>query len=285
MTKDDAQERSRTEQLARLGGLLARFAHEIRNPLSTIGLNLQLVQEDLAPSEEPRDQRACRRLAVVSGEVRRLQDILEGFLRFVRNPPLERRPTDLNALLQSVVEFTAPEMQKRGVMLRFFAGADVGQPLVDPAQLRAAVVNLLRNACDACREGDEVMVSAKRDGDHVVVRVTDTGAGMTADVRESAFTPYFSTKSGGTGLGLPTVRRTVEEHGGTVELSSEPGRGTQFTLRLPVHAHTQDAADTVDVADAAPPAPPAPPAPAATPATPAPRPGGAAARRAQEGAP
>ncbi|MEZ5965755.1 MAG: HAMP domain-containing sensor histidine kinase [Planctomycetota bacterium] len=234
MSKDPSREQSRTEQLARLGELLAGLAHEVRNPLSTIGLNLQLIREDLTDSDDPRDRRTHKRLTVVEAEVRRLQDILEEFLRFARMPELHTGSVDLNALLQSVVDFSEPELRDRGISLRFYPGVDVGSADLDAGQVRAALINLVRNAADACDSGDEVIVSSRRDGDTVFVQVIDSGSGMTPEVMAKVFQPYFSTKKAGTGLGLPMVRRTVELHGGRVDVSSEVGRGTQFTLAFPV---------------------------------------------------
>jgi signal transduction histidine kinase len=244
MTENESQEQVRTERLAQLGNWLAGFAHEIRNPLSTIGLNLQLVKEDFAEAETIRGKRTFKRLEVVEGEVKRLQAILAEFLRFARHPNLERRPTDLNALLRSVVEFMVPEMNAREVSLRFYPGAAVGTVELDGDQIRAAVVNLLRNALDACKPGDEVMVSTGRQADRVAVRVTDTGAGMGPEVQAKAFDPYFSTKKQGTGLGLPTTRRIARDHGGSLEVSSDPGRGTQFTMELPVKAEIPGAPES-----------------------------------------
>ena len=234
MTEDEARERDRTERLAQLGTLFAGFAHEVRNPLSTIGLNLQLVKEDFAEAESTRDRRTHKRLTVVQQEVKRLQEILEEFLGFVRAPTPKRRLVELNPLLRGLVDFTGPEAEGKGIGLRFYPGAEVGTVSVDPDLLKAAIVNQLRNAQEACSDGDEIMVSSKVRGDAVLIQVTDTGPGMPEDVRERAFTPYFSTKKSGTGLGLAMVRRTVEEHGGSLEMSSEPGRGTQFTIRLPL---------------------------------------------------
>lgn len=234
MTPESAQERSRDEHIAELGTLLAGFAHEIRNPLSTIGLNLALIKEDVAGDGGPRERRMHKRLTVLEAEVERLQKILDDFLRYARPADLELRATDLVALVQGIVEFTAPEMEQAGITLRSYADSGVGMPLVDRDQMRAAIVNLLRNARDACQRGDQVIVSVRREGAEVLVRIADSGSGMPPDVRGRVFQPYFSTKKQGTGLGLPTVRRIVEGHGGKIELDSEPGRGTQFTIRLPV---------------------------------------------------
>lgn len=231
--REERLARIRTQRLAQLGTLLAGFAHEVRNPLSTIGLNLQLVLEDFKEPETARDKRTQKRLSTVEGEVRRLQKILDEFLGFARAPEPKLAPVALNERLQALVDFHEPEMRDAGLSLRFYPGADVGRLQADWDHLQAAVGNLLRNARDATPAGGEILMSTVRDGDHVLVRVTDTGAGIPAEQQPKVFEPYFSTKKTGTGLGLPTVRRVVEEHGGTVALQSEVGKGTQFTLRLP----------------------------------------------------
>ncbi len=248
MTQDDDQELHRTQQLARLGAVFAGFAHEIRNPLSTIGLNLQLVKEDMADATTSRERRNLRRLTVVESEAKRLQSILDEFLGFVRVPKLEIRPVPLNSLLAELVEFVLPEASAREVELRMYADGNVNAVPVDGDKFRAVVVNLLRNALDACDAGDEIMVATRLTGNSVVVLITDTGCGMTAEVRKNAFDPYFSTKKNGTGLGLPTARRMIELHGGSLELHSEPDHGTQFLIRLPtppvIEAHL--ASESVD---------------------------------------
>ena len=234
MTRDDSQERAHQQRLAQLGALFAGFAHEVRNPLSTIGLNLQLIEEDYQEAETPRDKRTLKRVKVLESEVARLQVILEEFLSFARKPDLQLQPTDLNGMLQDLVDFHSTEMREKGISLRFFPLHGIGRVLVDPAQLRAAVVNLVKNAFEACAEGDEVLVALRKEGRDLVIRVTDTGPGMAPEVQQKAFEPYFSTKRSGTGLGLPTVRRIAEDHGGRLELTSEVGKGTQFALRLPL---------------------------------------------------
>lgn len=231
--REERVARLRTQRLAQLGTLLAGFAHEVRNPLSTIGLNLQLVLEDFREPETPRDKRTQKRLVTVEAEVRRLQKILEEFLSFARAPEPKLGPVDLNAKVRALVEFQEPELREAGVALRFYPGADVGFVLADWDHLQAAIGNLLRNAKEATPPGGEVLVSTVRDGRFVHLRVTDTGAGIPPDLQGRVFEPYFSTKKAGTGLGLPTVRRVVEEHGGTLTMQSEPGKGTQFGMRLP----------------------------------------------------
>lgn len=236
MTSPERQERQariRTERLAHLGALLAGFAHEVRNPLSTIGLNLQLVLEEFRNPETPRDKRTQKRLGLVEQEVRRLQKILDEFLSYARAPEPKLVPCDLNARIQSLVDFSTPEMRDQGISLRFFPSDSVSSIRADWDHLQAAIVNLLRNARESITAPGEVMISTVREGDEVLVRVTDTGAGIPPEHQARVLDPYFSTKKTGTGLGLPTVRRIVEEHDGSLTFTSEPGKGTQFTIRLP----------------------------------------------------
>ncbi len=230
--REERQARIRTQRLAELGTLLAGFAHEVRNPLSTIGLNLQLVLEDFKDAESTRDKRTQKRIGTVEAEVRRLQKILEEFLSFARAPEPKLIPVDLDLRLGQVVDFHAAAMHERGISLRFYPG-NVGLVPIDWDHLQAAVVNLLRNAGDAMTSGGEILVSSLREGDDVLVRVIDTGDGIPAAVQPRIFDPYFSTKKTGTGLGLPTVRRVVEEHGGSLTFTSDVGKGTQFVMRLP----------------------------------------------------
>jgi len=247
MTSDKAQERIRNRQLARLGAIFAGFAHEIRNPLSTVSLNLQLVREDLDHAENSRDRRVERRLSVIEAEVKRLQSVLEEFLDYVRVPKLDLKPIKLNLLLQEMVEFVLPEMEAKGVSLRLYSDPALGEVHLDREKFTAVMVNLLRNALDACKAGDQVMVASKLEADWALVQVTDTGQGMEAEVQERAFTPYFSTKKAGTGLGLPTARRLIELHDGELEFTSEVHRGTQFTIRMPLQIGRADAADEVEL--------------------------------------
>ncbi len=239
--KKKGRERASGERLAKLSTLFAGFAHEVRNPLSTIGLNLGLIKEDFTDAGTARDKRTYKRLSVLESEVKRLESILDEFLRYVRTPELNLRPTDLNGFLQNVVDFSGPEMQEKGISLRFYPGQDVGKLLIDVNLLRAALVNLLRNAREACAKGDEILVSTQRLGEDLAIQVTDTGPGMDEQQQQQAFRPYFSTKKSGTGLGLSITRRIVEEHGGTIELNAEKDTGTQFTIRLPAESKAAEA--------------------------------------------
>jgi signal transduction histidine kinase len=232
--REARMQKIRTQRLAQLGTLLAGFAHEVRNPLSTIGLNLQLVLEDFQEPETVRDKRTQKRLSAVEGEVRRLQTILEEFLKHARAPEPKLRAVNLNEKLQALIDFHHLEMKDVDLSMRFYPGREVAEVWCDWDLVQAAVVNLMRNAKEATPSGGQIFVSTMREQDFVVINVTDTGEGIDLQQIDRVLEPYFSTKKGGTGLGLPTARRVAEDHGGTLTMQSEPGKGTQFSLRLPI---------------------------------------------------
>lgn len=270
------------ERLAELGKLTGGLAHEIKNPLSSVGLNVQLLQEDLSelsgelsramPDEHDAssDQgirqgvpdavaaqtiheligRIQRRFGGLARETQRLRDILEDFLRYAGRVKLDRQPVDINALVDELVDFFAPQAQAAQVRLRTqLAGAPVTVG-ADSGLLKQALLNLLINATQAMIEAREagrphgganeliLRTEVARDlgQPEVCIHVIDTGPGIAPEDRDRVFEPYFSTKKTGTGLGLPTARRIVEEHGGTLALYSEPGRGSDFVVVLPVEA-------------------------------------------------
>ncbi|MCB9844550.1 MAG: two-component sensor histidine kinase [Phycisphaeraceae bacterium] len=240
-----AQQRARTaERMAELGAMTGGLAHEIRNPLSTIGLNAELLAEAVRDLQAPTDDKSRleRRIGALRRETERLKGILEDFLRFAGNIRLETIPCDVNELIGELTDFFHPQAEQSGVRLRFDPAPAAPVTSVDPGLLKQAILNLLLNAVQAMAAGDtpsrELMVRvapAADDERHPVIEitVTDTGPGMNADTLAKVFTPYFTTKSGGTGLGLPTTRRIVEAHGGTIDVHSELGKGTSFRVRLP----------------------------------------------------
>jgi len=228
-------------RLAEVGTLTGLLAHEIKNPLSTVGLNLQLLQEDLAA--DGANERLRKRLSTVQRETVRLREILDDFLRFAGKLELDRHPTDVNLLLQELVDFFTPQAQLRHVQLRLrSANQPDGQPAagvicdVDARAIKQAVLNLIINAVQAMAEsgGELILSAAPAEGGMAVIDVIDTGPGIAPEALDKIFQAYYSTKRGGTGLGLAMARRIAEEHGGSLTVRSEPGKGTDFSLRLPI---------------------------------------------------
>jgi len=218
--------------LSRLAGGLA---HELKNPLSTIGLHLALLEEDWADDESAKARRTRRTLHTLKQEVDRLNGILEDFLRFARTDRLRAAPTGLNALVEQVVRFVQPEAERIGVHLATYLDLDLPPVLLDEGRVQQALLNLVINARQALEsDGGHITLITRREGGYAVLEVVDDGPGMEADVLERCFDVYYSTKKGGSGLGLPTVRRLAEAHGGTLEVESSPGNGTRAVLRFPL---------------------------------------------------
>ena len=230
---DRLQRRARqAERLAELGTLTGGLAHEIKNPLSTIQLNLQLLREDL-PDNEPFTARIVNRLTTVQREAARLRDILDDFLRYAGKMELDRRPVDLNRLLEDMVDFFHPQAQVHRVQLRLQPAEGPLVVPLDERMMKQAMLNLMINAVHAMPQGGELILSARRKDDRAVIHVVDTGRGMEPEVLERIFQAYYSTKKGGHGLGLAISKRIVEEHGGTIGAVSEVGKGTDFRVELP----------------------------------------------------
>ena len=221
--------------------LAAGLAHEIKNPLSTMAINLALMEEDLGKNRagdavelSPREKRIEKRVRTLQREIQRLETIVEDFLRYARGGQINRAPSDLIALVREVLDFVEPEDSRQGI--RHHVDLPMGLPLVllDEGAFRQALLNLVVNSRQAMSSGGELIVRVRREGNFAELSVTDTGVGMKPEEVEHCFDPYFSTKKGGTGLGLSTTRRIVEEHGGTIAVVSEVGRATSFSIVLPL---------------------------------------------------
>ena len=219
------------QRLAELGTLTGGLAHEIKNPLSTVLLNLQLLQEDLDPAD-PAHSRLVARLGTVTREASRLRDTLDDFLRFAGKIELRKESVDLNELLEELVDFFAPQAQLSRVQLRFKPWSGPLAVEIDPRLIKQMILNLMINALQAMPNGGELIVSAAVVGDDAVVDVIDTGAGISPEAVDKIFQAYYSTKKGGTGLGLAMAQRIVQEHGGSLTVTSEVGKGSDFKVRL-----------------------------------------------------
>jgi signal transduction histidine kinase len=231
------------QQYDELAELAGGFIHEIKNHLSTLGLNLQLLAEDFAEPQSQRERRAFDRVKRLQGECQRLVDVSNDFLRFARLQELDRRPTNLGEVVDELVEFFEPVARTHNVEIKSYLPVDLPPLSLDRDLFKQALLNLLLNAQQAMPpEGGSITLQAARDGDAVVLHVIDTGKGMAPDVAARVFRPFYSTRSGGSGLGLPTTRKIVEAHGGGIDVQSEPGKGTRFTIRLPVVEEASGAA-------------------------------------------
>ncbi len=252
------------DQYAALAELAGGFIHEIKNHLSTLGLNLQLLAEDFQEPQSQRERRALTRVQKLQGECQRLVDVANDFLRFARIRDLDRKPTNLGKVIEEMIDFFSPTARIASIEIKSFVSADLPAVLLDRDLFKQALLNLMLNAEQAMPGGGEITIQATLEpsevgdqtseggrqdtsracGRSICLSIIDTGKGMPADVVGKVFEPFFSTRLGGTGLGLPTTRKIIEAHGGTIEVQSEPGRGTKFTLRLPIPTSEGEVAKT-----------------------------------------
>jgi two-component system sensor histidine kinase HydH len=226
-------ERLRT-QYAEIATLAGGLAHEIRNPLSTIGLNLDLLSEELGECDSQRDRRILNKLTVVKRQCQQLDRILDDFLQFARVGTLTLKPADLNQTVLEFIEFYAPQAAEQGIDISPHLAANLPPVKLDVNLWRQVVMNLSRNAQQAMPQGGVLELQTYQRDDQVVLEIIDNGKGMSSETQARMFDAFYSTKKGGSGLGLPTVRKIVEAHHGTISCESEVGRGTRFSIALPI---------------------------------------------------
>ena len=229
----ESSHRSSSDAVTELAALAGGLAHEIRNPLSVFALNLDLLIEDFTDPQTARDRRVLQRLKLLEAECGNLERILNDFLQFVRAGSLELEVCDLNDVVQAFIDFYRPRATECKVEISPHFDANLPHVKLDQQLFRQVLINLAQNARQAMPDGGVLELQTHRLGDDVVLEVIDTGHGMTPKTQAKMFEAFYSTKSGGSGLGLPMVRRVIESHGGSIQCASELGRGTQFTIALP----------------------------------------------------
>ncbi|MEQ9495356.1 MAG: ATP-binding protein [Deltaproteobacteria bacterium] len=223
----------RSERLATIGRMSAHVTHEIRNPLSSIGLNAEML-EDMALhlGDDAEDAKSmCRSIA---REVDRLTAITDAYLKFARLPRPEPAEADLSSWLQTIGAFVRRDLDAANVSLVLSLPDEAPTVSFDPDQMRQAMLNLIRNAKESMPEGGEIRVTATIEGAWLRLEVQDEGVGIPTEHLDRVFDPFYSTKLTGTGLGLALTQQIIQEHGGQLALHSEMGVGTTFSITLPV---------------------------------------------------
>jgi signal transduction histidine kinase len=223
-------------QLHEIASMAGGLVHEIRNPLSTMIMNLDLIREDIGNSADPRDQRIAKKVNRVRQESLRLQDLLEAFLVIVRLEQIPLVLTDLNGLVDDFCDFFEPQAASHGIVLRRHLDPSLKSLPLNGELLKQALLNLCLNAQQAMSEGGELILATRRTADFTILEVTDTGRGISPADLGRVFEPFYTTRKAGSGLGLPTCRRIVEAQGGQISVTSTPGIGSRFILSFP---HTQ----------------------------------------------
>lgn len=232
LAREAAEERA--SRMAYVGTLASGLAHEIRSPLSSIKLNLDLLREKLPSVPDAQRPEFDSRLGLIAREVDGLQELLTEFLAFARPPKMQMMATDVNDLVSQVMELAEPECEKKHIEIVRNFQKDLYPVALDQHQFgRGVLLNLLTNAREQIGEQGTITLRTREHQDNVEVAVEDNGGGVPEDLEERVFDLFFSTKEHGTGLGLAIARRICQEHGGDLILENHPGRGASFIARLP----------------------------------------------------
>ena len=231
VTKLAAEEKQRL-----LSRLLARLAHEIRNPLSSLAIHVQLLEEDMAQADSPLKARVAGRFEIIRSELLRLENLMRQFLRLAAPSSVNLQTIDVAEIVGYVCELLRPEAAARGIELAMSVPAGFPPLTADPAQLKQALINLVINAIQAIERNGRVEVAVRADpaAGACFLQVIDNGPGVSDEKRSAIFEPFFTTKSEGSGLGLWIVQQIATAHGGLVSVENRPERGAVFSLRLPL---------------------------------------------------
>jgi PAS domain S-box-containing protein len=222
----------RADKLAALGTLAAGVAHEVKNPLHALSLNLHLLTQELAAPQRS-DAEVVGYLDILRAEIQRIHRIVENFLRFARPPIPDTKPIDLNGTIERVLSLVAYEAAARGLVVQAELDPSLDSIPADEGQLSQVFLNVAINALQAMQPGDSLTVRTRVDGPFVESLFKDTGEGIRPEHLPHLFDPYFTTRPAGVGLGLAIAHRIVEGHHGTIDVHSERGTGTAVVIRLP----------------------------------------------------
>ena len=223
--------RAQYEELAELAGSLA---HEIKNPLSVIHMNIELLGEDLSEVEAPGTRRSLDRISIVRDQCERLESLLRDFLRFARMQKIDLVSGDLNAQIDTVLRAYQAQADAEDIDIERYLDPDLPAILMHSDSLQAALMNLVKNAMEAMETGGQLLARTYTKRNSVAFDLIDTGKGVDDNTVLHMFEPFYTTKDGGSGLGLPTARKIIQAHGGRIGVQSEVGSGTKFTLEFPV---------------------------------------------------
>jgi signal transduction histidine kinase len=219
-----------TERLAAVGNTMTHIAHEIKNPLLIIGgFARQLIK---IPGL---DDKSLRKLSIIAGEVSQLEEMVAEMREFVRRPAAVKRPGQIGAALTAALELFQDTFKEHNILVRRVEETLLPAVNFDPKQLHQVLINLLKNALEAMDQGGEITITSRVKGANVEISLADTGEGMSPEVAANIFQPYFTTKEKGTGLGLAICQAIIQEHGGVILVDSTPGKGTTFTIQLPLN--------------------------------------------------
>jgi signal transduction histidine kinase len=228
------QELLEAERMATVGRLSLRVAHEVRNPIAAIELNAEMLQDIVQGRPGPDMDEATGLVSAIRDQVNTLDALTEEYLAFARFPKPHFEDESINHLLEELAAFVRPVATRQGLTIHVATDPAVPMMEIDRALLRQAILNLVKNGMEALSRGGALTIESRCEGEAVTIAVSDTGAGITAEVAERLFEPFFTTKPQGTGLGLSITRQIIEEHGGELAWQNREGAGATFIIRLPI---------------------------------------------------
>ncbi|HEG44328.1 hypothetical protein LCGC14_2567100 [marine sediment metagenome] len=220
------------KQLEELGKLTGGLAHEIKNPLSTVKVNLKLISEDIDPSDQ-KNARWQKKIEIVRSETDRLSLILDDFLKYIHRIEPNTQPVNLNDLLGELIDFYSPQARDKSITIR---QGLADKPIIcdiDADMIKQVLLNLFINAQQAMEGDGELIIRTSAEKGFVRIEVSDTGRGIAPEKLDNIFEAYYTSKAEGSGLGLSTARKIILAHKGTITVNSQPGKGTSFTITLP----------------------------------------------------
>jgi signal transduction histidine kinase len=225
---------SYSQKLAALGQLTSGVTHEVKNPLNAMRIHLELLRARLTKTGQPVLPEVVENIDIIAQEIQRLDRVVQGFLRFAHPQALRLAPVDLNATLEDIARVARPEAARAGVEIVLDAGRGLPRVTADAELIAQAIRNLAHNAIQAMPGGGTLTVASRRAASGgVEIRVTDQGVGIPPENLDKIFRLYFTTKAGGSGIGLAMVYRIVQMHDGRVDVESTAGKGTTVVLTLP----------------------------------------------------
>lgn len=225
---------AKADRLAYVGTLASGLAHEIRNPLNAMNMNIQLIQEEIHEQDVAAENETADMLEATRKEIMRLERLVSSFLAYARPTQLQAKPMQINDLISDTITFLEPEIERSGIQLQMNLDSNLPEIQADEGHLKQALLNVIQNGLQVLRPETKLAISTRKlNGDKVMIKIRDEGPGISAEELKSIFRVFYSTRKGGTGLGLPIAQRIVELHQGQIEVESEVGKGTVFTFLLP----------------------------------------------------
>ena len=232
--KSHGEEESRLRRIEGLIRLAAGVAHEIGNPLNSIQIHIELLKRELQELPKPKQKNLLKFIDIMASETKRLDQIVRSFLRATRNPPLRFRPESVNSVIEEAVEFLKFEVKKRKIRLKLDWDKKIPDFLLDRDRLHQAFINLVKNGMEAMPAGGELAITTTLKDRICMIQVRDQGVGVGEKDLPHIFGAYYTTKGEGSGLGLTQVYQSVQEHGGRIDVKSALGKGSVFTIVLPI---------------------------------------------------